>query len=57
LFSLFATGIVDTGGKIATGVVDMIPVVHLHLRISPPIVEKIQNGPNVIFGGLGEVDS
>jgi hypothetical protein len=32
-------GVVDTGGKFATGV--LIPVVHLHLQISPQIFEKI----------------
>ncbi len=56
----FATGVVDTGGKFAAGVVDtsgnfppvsLIPVVHLGLRISPQIFEKIQNGPNVIIWG------
>ncbi len=34
--------------------VTLIPVMHLYLRISPWIFEKIQNDPNVIFGGLGE---
>jgi hypothetical protein len=29
-------------------------VVHLYLRISPRIFEKIRNDPNVIFRGLGE---
>jgi hypothetical protein len=33
----FVAGFVDTGGKFATGV----PVVHLKLRISPRIFEKI----------------
>ncbi len=33
------------------------PVVHLELRISPRIFEKIQNGPNGILRGLGETDS
>ncbi len=42
----FAAGVVDTGGK-----------VHLDLRISPLILEKIQNDPNVNFRGLGEDDS
>jgi hypothetical protein len=37
--------------------VSLIPVVHLHLRISPRILEKIRNDPNVIFRGLGEDDS
>jgi hypothetical protein len=42
----FAAGVVETSGK-----------VHLDLRISPLILEKIQNDPNVIFRGLGEDDS
>jgi hypothetical protein len=29
------------------------PVVHLELQISPPIFEKIRNGPNGILRGLG----
>ncbi len=37
--------------------VSTTPVVHLELRISPQILEKIWNGPNVIFKGLGETDS
>ncbi len=37
--------------------VTLIPVVHLHLRISPRIFGKIQNDPNIILGGLGEDDS
>ncbi len=48
-------------GKFAVGVVDtcgiLPPVVHLDLRISPRIFEKIQNDPDVIFRGLGEGDS
>jgi hypothetical protein len=48
----FAAGVVDTGGKFATGV-----VVNLELRISPRIFEKIRNGPNGILRGLGETDS
>ncbi len=32
-------------------------VVHLDLRTSPRIFEKIRNDPNVIFRGLGEGDS
>jgi hypothetical protein len=35
VFPLFATGVVDTGGKFAAGVVDTVPVVHLDLQISP----------------------
>ncbi len=55
-----AAGVVDTGGKIAAGIVDTggnLPVstmVHLDLRISPRIFEKIRNDPNVIIRGLGE---
>jgi hypothetical protein len=50
LVAEFATGVVDIGGKFATGVVDtggnlppvsLTPVVHLDLRISPQILEKI----------------
>ncbi len=37
--------------------VSLTPVVHLDLRISPQIFEKIWNDPNVIFRGLGEGDS
>jgi hypothetical protein len=36
--------------------VSLIPV-HLDLRISPRIFEKIQNDPNVIFNGLAKDDS
>jgi hypothetical protein len=34
-----------------------VSVVHLDLRISPRIFEKIWNDPNVIIRGLGEGDS
>ncbi len=37
--------------------VSSTPVVHLYLRISPRIFEKIRNDPNVIFRGLGVGDS
>ena len=37
--------------------VSLTPVVHLDLRISPRIFEKIRNDPNVIIRGLGEGDS
>ncbi len=37
--------------------VSSIPLVHLDLRISPRIFEKIWKDPNVIFRGLGEDDS
>ncbi len=54
----FAAGVVDTGGKFATGVVYTggAPL-HLYLRISPRIFEKIRNGPNGILWGWGETDS
>jgi hypothetical protein len=57
----FAAGVVDTCGKFAAGVVDtggnLPPVVHLDLRISPRIFEKIRNYPNVFIISLGEGDS
>ncbi len=37
--------------------VSLTPVVHLDLRISPRIFEKIRNDPYVISRGLGEGDS
>ncbi len=37
--------------------VTLIPVVHLDLRISPRIFEKIRNDPTVIFRSLWEDDS
>ncbi len=64
LVAKFAAGVVDTGGKFAAGVVDtggnfspVTPVVHLDLRISPRIFEKIRNGPNGTLWGWGETDS
>ena len=68
LVAKFAAGVVDTGGKFAAGVVDtggnlppvsLTPMANLHLdvRISPRIFEKIRNDPNVIIRGLGEGDS
>jgi hypothetical protein len=41
----FATSVVDIGGV----------VVHLDLRISSQIFEKIRNDPNVIFRGWGKM--
>jgi hypothetical protein len=50
LVAKFAAGVVDTSGKFATGIVDtggnlppvlLTPLVHLDLRISPRIFEKI----------------
>ncbi len=71
LLAIFAAGVVDTSGKFAAGVVDtggnlppvsmtpvsLTPVVHLDLRISPRIFEKIRDDPNVFIRGLGEGDS
>jgi hypothetical protein len=37
--------------------VSTTPVVHLQLRISPKISEKIRNVPNGILRGLVETDS
>jgi hypothetical protein len=66
LVAKFAAGVVDTGGKFATGVVDtggnlppvsLTPAVHLDLRISPRIFEKIRNDPTFNFWALGEGNS
>jgi hypothetical protein len=35
---------------------NLLPV-HLDLRISPRMFDKIQNGPNEILWGWGEIDS
>jgi hypothetical protein len=62
----FAAGVVDTSGNLPTvsltpvanlPPVSLTPVVHLGLRISPRIFEKIRNDPTVIIKGLGEGDS
>jgi hypothetical protein len=37
--------------------VSLIPVVHLDLRISPQIFEKLRNGANGILWGWVETDS
>ncbi len=37
--------------------VSTTPVVHLELRISPQIFEKIRNGPTRTLRGLGETDT
>jgi hypothetical protein len=55
LVAKFAAGVVDTGGKFATGVNNTRE--HLDLQISPRILKKIWINPNVIFRGLGECDS
>ncbi len=62
----FATGVFDTDGNLPmvslTPVanlppVSLTPVVHLDLRITPRIFEKIRNGPNGTLLGWGETDS
>ncbi len=62
----FAASVVDTGGNLPpvslTPVanfppVSLTPVVHLDLRISPRVFEKIRNDHIVIIRGLGEGDS
>jgi hypothetical protein len=65
LVAKFAAGVVDTGGNFDTSVIDTggklaqasLTPVHLDLRVSPRIFEKIRNDPNVIFRALGEGDS
>jgi hypothetical protein len=67
-FATSFASVVDTGGKVATGVndaggkfgappVSLTPAVHFGLRISPRIFEKKLNGPNGILYGWGETDS
>jgi hypothetical protein len=63
---IIAAGIVDTGGKFATGINNASEtggnifhryiLGHLELRISPRIFENIQNGLNGILWGWGETD-
>jgi hypothetical protein len=66
LVAKFAAGVVDIGGNLPTVLltpvanlppVSLTPVVHLDLRISPRIFEKIRNDPNVIVRSWGEGDS
>ncbi len=51
----------DTGGNLPPVAnllpLSLTPVVHLDLRISPRIFEKIRNDPSIIIRGLGECDS
>jgi hypothetical protein len=59
LVAKFAGGVIDTGGNLPpvslTPAANLPPVVHLDLRKSLRIFEKIRNDPNVIFSlqGLG----
>jgi hypothetical protein len=58
-FATSSAGVVDIGGKFATGVNEAggkLPLVQLELRISSRIFEKLRNGPNSIIRGLGETD-
>jgi hypothetical protein len=63
LVAKFAAGVVNTGGNLPpvsltpVAPVSLTPVVHLDLRTSPRIFEKIRNGPNGILWGWGETDS
>jgi hypothetical protein len=50
----FAICINDTSGTVANWPVSFIPVVHLDLRESPRIFEKIRVNSKVIFRGLEE---
>jgi hypothetical protein len=55
LFPLFATGVIDTGGKFAAGVVDtggapLLANISANFR-------NIRNGPDGIIWGWGETDS
>jgi hypothetical protein len=58
----YAADVVDTGRNLSLASltpvanllpVSLIPVVHLGLRISPRIIEKIRNGLNGILYGWG----
>ncbi len=53
LYPLFATGVVVANLPPAS----LIPVVHLDLRLSPRIFEKIRNVHNAILWGWRETDS
>ncbi len=55
LVAKFSAGVVESVANLPP--VSLTLVVHLDLRISPRIFEKIQNDPNVIIRGLGEGDS
>jgi hypothetical protein len=64
LLPLFATGVIDTGGKFVAGVVDtggnfppvlLIPMVHLHLQISLRIFEKFVMNQMLFSGAWGKM--
>jgi hypothetical protein len=67
LVAKFAADVIDAGGKfllrvslIPTAIllpVSLVPVVHLDLRISLRIFEKIRNGPTGILWGWEETVS
>jgi hypothetical protein len=48
----FAAGVVDTGGKFTTGTGG---AVHLHLRISPRILEKVKMTLMLFSGAWGRM--
>ncbi len=55
-----AAGVVDTGALTSVAnlpPLSLTPVLHLDLRLSPRIFEKIRNDTNFIIRGLGEGDS
>ncbi len=55
------TSVIDTDGKFANVVLDLLPTVsvipllHLELPIFSRIFEKNLNGPKVVIRGLGEI--
>ncbi len=60
----FVAGVIDTGDKFATGLVDMvanlspvslIPVMHLPLRISPQILKKFEMTLMLFSGAWGKM--
>ncbi len=64
LYPVFATSVVNTGGKFTAGVVDavgnlppvsLIPVVHLDLRVSPWILKKFEMTLILFSGDWGDM--
>jgi hypothetical protein len=53
----FAAGIVDTGGKFATGINNTSETGGKFGKYLREFSNKIRNGPNDTFRGLGETDS